>query len=409
MVGTLTLVAVRQQQHHVGELAPLGLTGGDELVDDRLRAVDEVTELRLPQHQCVGVAQGVAVLEADRGVLAQRRVVHREPARVLRADVVQRGVLDRVDPVDDDRVTLGEGAATRILTGQAHIVALVDQRTEGEQLGEGPVDLALVGHLATLLQHRLHARVHVETVGSVQERVADALQHRLVHRGDDGGGHLLIVLDRLRRLGNVLLQLADLVEHALQLTLVVAQRVLGLLHGDVATADQRFGVGLTDRTLGVDDVVHLRLGHRGVVALVVPAAAVADEVDDDVLAELLAEVDRETRDPVASLRVVTVDVEDRRADELRDVGGVLGGAAVLRRRGEADLVVHHDVDGAADAVTTQTRQVQRLGDHALTGERGVTVQHQRHHREAVGAVALVEQVLLGADQTLQHGVDRLEV
>src|SRR3712207_9168389 len=42
-----------------------------------------------------------------------------------------------------------------------------------------------------------------------------------------------------------------------------------------------------DRALAVDDVVHQRLGHRRVVALVVPAPAVADQVDDDVLLERL--------------------------------------------------------------------------------------------------------------------------
>ena len=49
VVGTLAFVAVREQQRHVGVLAPLGLAGGDGLVDDRLRAVDEVAELGLPQ------------------------------------------------------------------------------------------------------------------------------------------------------------------------------------------------------------------------------------------------------------------------------------------------------------------------------------------------------------------------
>src|SRR5581483_5988147 len=47
----LAFVAVRQQQHQSGEQAPLVLARGDELVNDDLRAVGEVPELRLPQHQ----------------------------------------------------------------------------------------------------------------------------------------------------------------------------------------------------------------------------------------------------------------------------------------------------------------------------------------------------------------------
>ena len=145
---------------------------------------------------------------------------------------------------------------------------------------------------------------------------------------DSPCGHHLVGLHRLAGLDLVLLQFADLVEHPLELALVVAQRVLGFLHRDVAAADQRLGVGLADAALGVDDVVHRRLGHRRVVTLVVPAPAVAQHVDDDVLLELLPEVHRQPRHPDARLRVVAVDVEDRRADHLRDVGAVLAGPGV---------------------------------------------------------------------------------
>jgi hypothetical protein len=40
---------VRQQQHEAVGAQPLGLAGGDVLVDDDLRAVGEVAELRFPQ------------------------------------------------------------------------------------------------------------------------------------------------------------------------------------------------------------------------------------------------------------------------------------------------------------------------------------------------------------------------
>ena len=75
VVRALALVPVRQQQHHAGALAPLLLARADELVHDRLRAVDEVAELRLPADQRVGPGHRVAVLEADRRVLRQQRVV----------------------------------------------------------------------------------------------------------------------------------------------------------------------------------------------------------------------------------------------------------------------------------------------------------------------------------------------
>ena len=51
MLGPLPFVAVRQQQHQRRRQAPLGSARGDELVEDDLRAVDEVAVLRFPQHQ----------------------------------------------------------------------------------------------------------------------------------------------------------------------------------------------------------------------------------------------------------------------------------------------------------------------------------------------------------------------
>ena len=129
------------------------------------------------------------------------------------------------------------------------------------------------------------------------------------------------------------------------------------------------------------------------------APPVAQHVDDDVLVELLPEVHRQPGDPHAGFGIVAVDVEDRCPNHFRDIGAVLGRPGELRCGGEADLVVHDDVDGAAGAVSLEQRQVQRLGHHALAGERGIPVQHQRNHGEiawfAVRADPL-DQVLLGA-------------
>ena len=47
------------------------------LVDDALCGVGEVPELRLPEHQRVGVGHGVAQLEPEDAVLGQRAVTHR--------------------------------------------------------------------------------------------------------------------------------------------------------------------------------------------------------------------------------------------------------------------------------------------------------------------------------------------
>ena len=200
---------------------------------------------------------------------------------------------------------------------------------------------------------------------------------------------------------------ADLVEHGLHLVVEVAAGGLGLFLGQVAAADEVLGVGGAHALLGVDDVVHRRLGHRRVVGLVVAALAVADEVDDDVLAVAVAVLDGQLADPHDGLRVVAVDVEDRAAVGLGQVGGVVRRTRGVGGGGEADLVVHHDVDGAADLVAAQGHEVQGLLDDAQAREGRVAVEQHRHDRVAL--VAAVDDVLLRARQAHDDRVDGLEV
>ena len=63
--------------------------------------------------------------------------------------------------------------------------------------------------------------------------------------------------------------LAHLVEDGLQPAVEVVECELGLLERDVAPAHQRLGVELAHRALGLDPLVHQRLGVARVVALVV--------------------------------------------------------------------------------------------------------------------------------------------
>ena len=72
VLGTVALVAVRQEQGQPRRLAPLREGRRDELVDDDLRAVREVAVLRLPEDERLGRGRRVAVLEAEAGVLGER-------------------------------------------------------------------------------------------------------------------------------------------------------------------------------------------------------------------------------------------------------------------------------------------------------------------------------------------------
>src|SRR5262249_30833138 len=50
---TLSFHSVRKQQSDAAKPAPLLFRGGDELIDDHLRDVPEITKLSFPEHQAV--------------------------------------------------------------------------------------------------------------------------------------------------------------------------------------------------------------------------------------------------------------------------------------------------------------------------------------------------------------------
>ena len=271
-----------------------------------------------------------------------------------------------------------------------------------------PVDLALLAHhLVAGVELLGQLGVDVEVLGPAAERVVDAVERRPGRRRSrpgagtptGGGGSAALRLD-----GGADWRVSS--RACCSLRLEVVERLLGLLERELAPLDQRLGEQLAHRAPLVDLGVHQRLGVAGVVALVVAVAAVADEVDDHVLVEPLPVGVGQPGHPHARLGVVAVHVEDRRLDDLGHVGRVEARPGGLGRGREPDLVVDHDVDGAADPVALDVAHVERLGHHALAGEGGVAVHEDRQHREGVGVVDLV---LLGPDHALDHRVDRLEV
>ena len=183
VLGSHALVAVRQEHDEAGLARPLGLTGGDELIDDALGGVGEVAELRLPHDQCVGVGLRVAELEAEHSVLGQRAVAHRVLG-LVDGQVVERHVRVQVALlVVEHVVAVAERAALHILAAEADVRAFDEQRAEGERLADGPVGRALLDELGARVQYALEAAVHAEAVRGrhLAELLADLDEHLLGH------------------------------------------------------------------------------------------------------------------------------------------------------------------------------------------------------------------------------------
>ncbi len=138
----LAFVAVRQQQHDAGQQIPLVLARRDELVDDDLRAVREIAELRFPQHQRLGIVAAESVFEAQHGRLGKRRIVDfaqsRNPAPGAASGTYSSSVSISISAA----VPLIESPAPAVLSREPHRDALLQQRAERQCLGHSEIDCA---------------------------------------------------------------------------------------------------------------------------------------------------------------------------------------------------------------------------------------------------------------------------
>src|SRR5699024_9187783 len=106
--------------------APLGLTTGNELVDDNLGAVDEIAELGLPDSQCGWIRRGITIFKSEYTRLRQQGVVDSEMCSVPGA-LLERNELLAGFGVVQNGMSVEEGTAPGILTRQADVETVIQQ------------------------------------------------------------------------------------------------------------------------------------------------------------------------------------------------------------------------------------------------------------------------------------------
>ena len=173
---------MRQQHYQAAGLSPFRFAAGDELVNHHLRAVGEIAELRLPQHQRQRVGQAVAELKPEHREFAERAVVDIE-ARLVGRNVLQRDIVLAHLGIVKGQVALAESAAAGILAAQPDGSSLQRQRAERQCFAECPIDGAiLLNRLAPLIDEAAQLGVQVERIGEGGDGANHSLDYGMVHR-----------------------------------------------------------------------------------------------------------------------------------------------------------------------------------------------------------------------------------
>ena len=367
--------------------------------------------LRFPDHEARRLLDVVPVLEADDGVLGQRRVVDFEGRQRL-PERLQRHVLLPGLRVVIDGVPVAEGAALDILSRQADGRAVGENRRQRQLFAEGPVDRPLVRRVeraGALLARALQLSMKREAVRRGQQARIDLAQPLDRDRGPRGRGG---AGRRFRRFGldEITLRLERL-HRGLERREPPRVHVAGHLARDRAALDERTRPDLAHGRMRSDLPVHQRLGERRLVSLVVAVAAVADEIDEEIELEGPAIGNRQPRRLDARLGIVRVHVHDRNLEAARQAARVRGAVGVFGTGRESELVVDDDVDRAAGRIARQAAQVQRFGHDALAGKRRVAMDEDRQARVGVehGCARLVHRGSGRARHADDDRIDRLEM
>jgi hypothetical protein len=146
--------------------------------------------------------------------------------------------------------------------------------------------------------------------------------------------------------------------------------------------------------------VQCRLRKSGLVRFVVTVAPIANEVDQEILLELCAILDRKTRNPNACICMLGIHVNDRNFKPFCQVARISRRSAIAWISRESDLVVYNDVKRSTNPKSAQPRHDERLGHDSFARKRRITVDAHRYDGCFVPGVAVREEILSSARNTL---------
>ena len=323
VLRSLAFEAMGKQKHHARRQVPFVLARANELVDDHLRAVGEISELRFPQHQRLGKIAAEAVFEAETSRFGKRGIVDFAPG-LLGRKVLEREILFFRFRVHQRRVALVERAAHRVLPAEPYRSALEKERAERQRLGEAIIHGALsMAHLRALLEKLLHFRVDVKTPGRARQCIGNFGELFERHSGIHLVGRVVApafvggpVIRQFAKRGNLLQRLGNF----------LARFVFGanLLDGLGRFRCRFLCVNLPELRVILDLLIEQRLSDGGVVHFAVAVTAVTDDVHNDVARKGVAILGREAADANHGGGIFPVDVEDGHGLPLGEVRSEAG-------------------------------------------------------------------------------------
>src|SRR5262249_23320805 len=141
--------------------------GGDELIDDHLRGVPEITELRFPRYEAVRSVEAVTVLETQHARFRERAVVNINRS-LVRRQILIREVQTPVLHIVQDGVPMAERSALGVLPEQTNSRAFRHESRKCERFTSSPIERTVAtSHKPSGTDARFDLRMWMEALGQI--------------------------------------------------------------------------------------------------------------------------------------------------------------------------------------------------------------------------------------------------
>ena len=219
-----------------------------------------------------------------------------------------------------------EGAAPAILTGDAHLIAFIQQAGVGQIFSKAPVQRQCARrHFAPVIHDLGDAGVHFQTFRHPQQPFGQIAHHRQRHRRRYRRIPVLVLVGRPVNRIRAFDMGHGWTRHlptSIEIITVFGLHLLEILAADHAFAAQLFGVQRRRCFPRPDFFVHHRLGGGGFVGLVMAQPPVAHHVNDHILVEGHPVFNRQLGDEQHRFRVIAVHMKNRGLHHLGDIGAI---------------------------------------------------------------------------------------
>lgn len=136
VVWSPSVITMRQQHHKTVSDVPLSLSRANELVDDGLSSIGEITKLSLPDNQVIGVGHGVAQLKAQNSELRDIRIRGNESATLRLWNHIGEWHVESFSVlIENMGVSVVVDSSLNVLTRDSDLVSFTEKRSESKRLG----------------------------------------------------------------------------------------------------------------------------------------------------------------------------------------------------------------------------------------------------------------------------------